>query len=104
MYIFTLLVFCILSILPFVFLWPLSRSISSRKTILIIQLLLFTYWNIVYWGVLYGYLPRSLSVFGIGAPEGSIFMLYWLFTPVMIGVLFLEIVFLFIYSLRKKFK
>ena len=92
MYIITLLIFFFLVISPFIF----FLKENTRKNIFILQIICFAYWNIVFWGVLYQYLPMSLAVFGTGDPEGSIFMLYWLFTPIMSGVLLIEVIYLLI--------
>ncbi len=98
MYILTLTLFLLLTISPFFYFIPLSRKHSSRKTIIYAQLLLYAYWNIVFWSVLYGYLPYSFATFGTGDPESSIFMLYWIYTPVITLALVAEIIYLF----RKK--
>lgn len=98
MYFFTLIFFFCLLLSPFFFFLPRSTKKNTKKTILYAQIILFLYWNIVFWGVLYGYLPRSLTVFGTGDPESSIFMLYWIFTPLITLTLVLEV----ISSLRKK--
>lgn len=95
MYFLTLLIFIALLISPFLFFWPQSRSKASRKTILYAQIIFYLYWNIVFWSVLYGYLPYSFAVFGTGDPESSIFMVYWFFTPIVTLVLITEIIYFF---------
>jgi len=90
MYLLTLIFFFYLLLAPFIFFLPRSRKMSTKKTVLYAQIILFLYWNVVFWGVLYGYLPHTLAVFGTGDPESSIFMFYWILTPLIALTLVLE--------------
>ena len=102
MYIITLLLFFASIILPFLFLFPIHKNIKRRFIIFISQLIIIGIWNFIFKGVVNGSLPRSLSVFGTGAPESSIFMINWLFTPVVLIILMVELIYFLIYLLTKK--
>jgi len=95
MYIFTLAIFVSLFLLPVLFFKARHKNLSTLKNIFAIHIILFTYWNVVFWGVLYGYLSYSFAVFGTGDPEGSIFMGYWLITPIITLAIAAELFYLF---------
>jgi hypothetical protein len=86
MYFFTFIVFAFLALSPFYFLF----SKGKNKFWLLLQIIFFAVWNFIFWGVIYGFLPRSFGVPAGSDPEGSVFMLYWLFTPFMVLVLLFE--------------
>jgi hypothetical protein len=102
MYLITRLLFFASVILPFLSLFPIHQKFKRRFIIFIIQIIIIGIWNIIFEGVTNGFLPRSFSVFGSGAPESSVFMINWIFEPVILIILMVELIYFLIYLLTKK--
>jgi len=65
-------------------------------------LALFAYWNIVYWGTQSGDFPWSFAVPSGESSDASVFMLYWLITPIITILLMIELLYFLIKLLIEK--
>ena len=101
MYLITIVIFFVSLILPWLFLLPLHQKNKRRTIIIIIQLILFFAWALIYNGVLNGTLPNSFGVWGTDAPESSVFMINWLFEPIVMVILAIELLYLLICQFQK---
>lgn len=89
--------FLIMFFLP---MWPMEKV---RKILLGLQLVCFAYWNIVFWAYLLYVGHRQpapfqesafieyLAVPGGSGQGGSIFMGYWIFTPIFAAFVIIEL-------------